>query len=151
MDNLMKRQLRRQMIKGLSRDEEFFIWANQYFTIAPDPRPAIPPDGMAYYNVLFKREEAFENFKATLSPSQSSKYKSNQFKSSLSAWCEYYGYTLNPVHLCSGANPEEDRRILKKIDSKTTECFYISTDPLQAVSEENDNILTKEEQEKLPF
>jgi hypothetical protein len=147
MDNLLKRQLRRLMTKGVSRDEEFFTWANHYFTIPPDPRPEVCPDNNGYFNVHFKREAAFENFKSTLSSSQASKYKSNQFKSSLGAWCEYYGYTLNPVPLCTGTNAEEERRIIKKIDDKTTECFYISTIP----AEENEELPTKEELETVPF
>ena len=150
MDNLMKRQLRRLMTRGVSKDEEFFTWANHYFIIPPDPRPAIAPDHQAYFNVYFKREAAFENFKATLSPSQSSKYKSNQFKSSLNAWCEYYGYVLNPLHLCTGTNAEEDRRIIKKIDEKTTECLFISTIPTDQIPDD-ESTPTKEDIETLPF
>lgn len=150
MENLLKRQLRRLMTKGVSKDEEFFTWANHYFTLAPEPRPQVSPENIGYFNVYFKREAAFENFKSTLSPSQSSKYKSNQFKSSLSAWCEYYGYELNPIHLCTGTNAEEDRRIIKKIDEKTTECFFISTLPREQM-DEDESIPTKEELDTLPF
>jgi len=150
MDNLLKRQLRRLMTRGVSKDEEFFIWANHYFVIPPDPRPAVCPDNAGYFNVFFKREAAFENFKTTLSTSQSSKYKSNQFKSSLGAWCEYHGYTLNPIHVCTGTNANEDRRIIKKIDDKAVECFFISTLSAQAM-EEDDTIPTGEELNGLPF
>jgi hypothetical protein len=150
MDNLMKRQLRRLMTRGVSKDEEFFTWANHYFVIPPDPRPDISPDNVGYFNVYFKREAAFDNFKTTLSSSQSSKYKSNQFKSSLGAWCEYYGYTLNPIHLCTGTNAAEDRRIIKKIDLKTTECFFISTLNIQT-DQSDDQAPTKEDLESVPF
>lgn len=156
MDNLLKRQLRRLMTKGVSKDEEFFIWANHYFTIPPDPRPAVSPENVGYFNVYFKREAAFDNFKLTLNASQISKYKSNQFKTSLEAWCEYHGYTLNPIHLCTGTNAGEDRRIIKKIDEKTTECFFISTLSVQAVDEDeqgnaDENLLTKKEADDMPF
>jgi len=151
MDNLMKRQLRRLMTKGVSKDEEFFNWANQYFVIPPDPRPEMAPPDLGYFNVYFKRESAFEDFKTTLSISQSSKYKSNQFKTSLSAWCEYYGYVLNPLHLCTGANPQEEcRRIIKKIDGKTTECMYIATSVLSDMLRD-ETIPTEEDIDTLPF
>src|SRR5665647_1509097 len=146
MENLLKRQLRRLMTKGVSKDEEFYIWANQYFTIPPDPRPPISPDNLGYFNVYFRRDAAFDNFKSTLSSSQASKYKSNQFKSSLGAWCEYHGYTLNPVHLCTGTNAMEDRRIIKKIDDKTAECFFIST-----IQTGDENMPTDKELEDMPF
>jgi len=146
MDNLLKRQLRRLMTKGVSKDEEFYIWANQYFTIPPDPRPPIAPDNFGYFNVYFRRDAAFDNFKSTLSSSQASKYKSNQFKSSLGAWCEYHGYTLNPLHLCTGTNAMEDRRIIKKIDDKTAECFFIST-----IQTGDENMPTDKELEDMPF
>jgi hypothetical protein len=148
MENLMKRQLRRFMTRGVSKDEEFFTWANHYFTIPPEPRPQISPENVGYFNVYFKREAAFEDFKLTLSQEQSRKYKSNQFKMSLNAWCEYHGYILNPPALCTGANSDEERRILKKIDEKTTECFFISTGGQLAADAE---LPTEEELKSLPF
>jgi len=138
------------MTKGVSRDEEFFTWANHYFVIPPDPRPEVAPDNAGYFNVYFKREAAFENFKSTLSVSQSSKYKSNQFKSSLNAWCEYYNYTLNPIQFCTGSIAEEERRIIKKIDRKTVECFFISTTPIEQLIEEG-SIPTEAELNSVPF
>lgn len=147
MANLEKRQLRRLMIKGVSKDEEFFKWANFYFMVPPETRPDISPEDHGYFNVLIKRETAFEQFKAQLTDLQGKKYKSGQFKQSLEAWCEYYGYELNPLALCTGKNAEVERRILKSIDNKTTECFYISTVPLQVGADE----LTPDEEAELPF
>lgn len=147
MGNLEKRQLRRLMIRGVSKDEEFFKWANSYFTVAPVPRPDISPDEHGYFNVLIKREVAFENFKAILTDVQQRKFKAQQFRQSLEAWCEYYGYELNPLPLCTGKNAADDRRILKTIDGKTTECFYISTMPLQIGADD----ITPEEEDNLPF
>ncbi len=149
MANLEKRQLRRLMIKGVSKDEEFFKWANTYFTIPPDPRPELSPPDTGYFNVLIPRDPAFKNFTATLTNAQQNKFKAPQFKQSLAAWCEYYGYELNPVALCTGRHAAEDRRILKTIDGTTTECFYISTKPGEV--DENVNELTEDEQERLPF
>jgi hypothetical protein len=150
MENLMKRQLRRFMTRGVSKDEEFFNWANHYFTIPPKLRPELSPDETGYFNVFFKREAAFESFKTTLSQEQARKYKSNQFRQSLNAWCEYHGYMLNPPALCTGTNGDEERRIIKKIDDKTTECFYISTVPADQLAAA-ENIPTEEELKSLPF
>lgn len=147
MANLEKRQLRRLMIRGVSKDEEFFKWANSYFTIPPEDRPKVSPPEHGYFNVLIKRELAFENFKALLTDVQQRKFKAQQFRQSLEAWCEYYGYELNPLQMCTGTNAAEDRRILKSIDGKTTECFFISTTPIQIGADD----LTPDEEEKLPF
>jgi hypothetical protein len=135
------------MTRGVSRDEEFFKWANNYFCIPPDPRPEFSPAEFGYFNVLIIRANAFDNFKATLTNIQQSKFKAPQFSHSIEAWCEYYGYELNPVKLCTGKNAAEDRRILKTVEGKTTECFYISTMPIEDAPDE----LTPEEEEKLPF
>lgn len=140
MENLVKRQLRRLMTRGLSKDEEFFNWANHYFVIAPkdEERPPVSPDEHGYFNCLIKRNVAFEKFKETLTDVQTRKYKAPQFRQSLEAWCEYYGYELNPEWLCTGKNADDDRRIIKSIDNKTTECFYISTAPPADMIEEKE-------------
>jgi hypothetical protein len=148
MQNLEKRQLRRLMIKGVTKNEEFFKWGNNYFIVCPvSERPDISPDDHGYFNVLFRREAAFLNFKSTLTDLQERKYTSSQFRSSLEAWAEYYGYEFNPLPLCTGANAATDRRILKTIDGKTTELFYISTTPYQVGEDE----ITPEEEKDLPF
>lgn len=148
MQNLEKRQLRRTMIKGVTKNEEFYHWGNSYFMVCPEKeRPEFSPSEHGYFNVLIKREAAFENFKATLTDVQQRKFTASQFRSSLEAWCEYYGYELNPLAKCTGKNAEAVRRILKTIDNKTTECFYISTTPYQVGEDE----LTEEEQKDLPF
>lgn len=147
MANLQKRQLRRLMIRGVSKDEEFFKWANSYFTISPDPRPDISPAESGYFNVLIVREWAFKNFTSTLTDLQQRKFKPQQFRQSMAAWCEYYGYELNPLKLCTGKNASEDRRIIKNVEGTTMECFYISTSPYKP--EEDD--LTEDEENNLPF
>lgn len=142
MDNIVKRQLRRMMTRGVSRDEEFFTWANTYFVAPPEERPEISPEEVGYLNVFIKRNVAFENFKKTLTDVQLRKYKAQQFRQSLEAWCEYYDYNLNPDTTCTD---KVHRRIIKTIDRETVECFFISTAPLQ------ESPLSKEEQESLPF
>jgi len=152
MDNLVKRQLRRLMTRGLSRDEEFFTWANNYFVVAPYPRPEISPEEQGYFNVLIRRNAAFENFRKSLTDVQMRKYKAQQFRTSLEAWCEYHGFELNPVHLCTGKNAQEERRIIKTIEGVTTECFYISTLPLQEKEEpREEETITAQEKKLLPF
>ena len=123
--NIEKRQLRRLMAQGLGRDEEFFRWANDYFVIRPkDFSEDYSPAENGYFNTYVIRDNAFENFTATLTAKQRHEYKSGKFKKHLEAWCEYYGFELNPESVCSDLN---NRRILKTIDSKTRELIYIST------------------------
>ena len=46
------------------------------------------------------------------------------FSKRIQAWCQYYGYTLNPSDLC---NTSDKKRIIKKEDGKTVELIYIQT------------------------
>lgn len=128
MENLEKRQARREMAKGLGRDEEFFHWANHYFT-SPETAetPEFSPAHSGYFNAYIIRKNAFDAFKPNLSDSQQRTYKSNKFKTHIMAFCEYYGYTFNPPELCIGNESNDSRRIMKSIDGETKECFYIST------------------------
>jgi hypothetical protein len=143
MENLEKRQLRRAMIKGVTKDEEFFVWANSYFIKKPEATHLMSefsPEGHGFLDMLIIKDDAFNNFKNTLSDTHQRKYTAQQFKKATMAWCDYYGYELNPAARC---NLTEQRKITKNIDGKTQECFYISTMP--------DNELTEEEQSNLPF
>jgi hypothetical protein len=156
MGNIEKRQLRRLMTHGLSRDEEFFHWANSYFIVCPDSvRPDVSPDERGYFNVLIKRNVAFEDFKKTLTDVQMRKYKAQQFRHSMQSWCEYYAFELNPLRMCTGKNADEERRIIKSIESATVECFYIDTSPpedrAEAEETESKAALTEDEQKLLPF
>jgi hypothetical protein len=148
MENLEKRQLRRAMITGVSREEEFFNWANDYFKPKPDNvelttefSPSDAPYG--YFNMLIFRDAAYDTFVKTLADVHARKYTPQIFKKAVASWCEYYSYTLNPKHVCTDKN-----RIIRTVDGKTRECFFISTLP----QEELDSIvLTPEEEGKLPF
>jgi len=126
MMNLEKRQLRRAMSQGLGKDEDFFHWANDYFTpmIITPPLEYSPAD-TGYFNTFIFREYAFNAFLEKLTKKQAADYRSNKFKTHLQSWCDYYGYTLNPEEMCTG--DKSQRRILKTIERVTRECFFIST------------------------
>lgn len=131
MANLEKRQLRRDMSKGLGRDEEFWIWVNTYFVVVPETfQDEFCPGNQGYFNRYVKREYAFENFKGTLTKLQSTKYRATQFKKSLQSFCTYFGYELNPLHLCSNEQNKKLRRITKTVDNENSEYFFISTTSL---------------------
>ncbi|MGV8828227.1 MAG: hypothetical protein ACWA6U_07885 [Breznakibacter sp.] len=147
MENLEKRQLRRAMIKGVTKEEEFFIWANSYFVVMPPNTSIIDnisPEECGYLNTYIVRDTAFNAFKSTLSQSHQTKYTAQQFKKAVQAWCEYYGYEYNPIELC---NVKEARKINKTIMCKTQECFYISTKPITA----EEVMLSEKEEKDMPF
>jgi hypothetical protein len=130
MVNLEKRQLRRAMSQGLGKDEDFFNWANDYFQLNPhDDKPVFSPTNAGYFNTFIVREYAFENFKSRLSRKQQNDYRSGKFKTHVQAWCEYNGFELNPIQLCTGSSNDTNRRIIKSVEGKSMECFYISTKP----------------------
>jgi len=130
MENLEKRQARREMALGLGQEEEFFHWANNYFqTCTNGETPETSPLEYGYFNTFVIRENAFEDFKKVLSDSQKKNYKSNKFKTHMAAFCEYYNYKFNPPELCQKGDDSSARRIMRSIDSETKECFYISTAP----------------------
>ncbi|MBK6964201.1 MAG: hypothetical protein IPH20_09715 [Bacteroidales bacterium] len=144
MMNLEKRQLRRAMSQGLGKDEDFFNWANDYFTNCPlQEKPSFSPADQGWFNTLVIRENAFEALKARLSRKQQIDYRSGKFKNHIQAWCDYYGFELNPIQLCTGSSNDTNRRIIKSVDGRSMECFYISTKPA-ATNEPEDN-------EKPPF
>lgn len=130
MENLERRQARREMASGLGREEEFLHWANHYFdTCKQGEVPEYSPEETGYFNTYAIRENAFLNFQQVLSDSQKRSYKANKFKTHMAAFCDYYGYTFNPPELCVGGETESARRIMRSIDGKTRECFFISTAP----------------------
>lgn len=152
MANLQKRQLRREMLKGVTKNEEFFHWANVYFETPPKEFKRdedICPEEQGYFNSYVKRENAWEHFKAKsgLNDLHTKKYSSSQFKKSLASWCEYYGYELNPIQKCTGKNADVQRRIMKTVDKQTAEYLYISTAPGNYESDD----LTPDESNDLPF
>jgi hypothetical protein len=153
MANLEKRQLRREMTKGVGKEEEFWIWANSYFVKAPnDYYDEFSPENsqFAYFNRYVIKEDAYNAFISTLTPALASKYRKTQFKSSLKAFCEYYGFDLNPKELCGTNNANiEGRRIVKTIHGRSTEVFFISTTEVSIVTEKKITYQPAEEEE--PF
>ncbi len=138
--NLEKRQLRREMSKGLGKEEEFFNWANEYFIKYDGSElPEFSPQSYGFLNTYIIKEIAFEDFKNNLTKDQSFKYKSAKFKTHVKSWCEYYGFEFNPVELCYGDEPEKTRRINKTIDGATKECFFISSSKRLDLQKRNDN------------
>jgi hypothetical protein len=151
MNNLEKRQLRRAMSAGLGRDEIFFTWANNYFIRMPNgiSNLIVSPPEHGYFNFLFLREDAFENFKSTsLTKNQANEYKPAAFKNHLSAWCEYNGFEFNPLDKCTD---RQNRRILKTIDSSTRECFYISTLRTSEGIDNEPKVVMNDEPSEVPF
>lgn len=148
MGNLEKRQLRRDMTKGLGQDEEFFTWASNYIIKAPDSfKGTISPASSGYFNRLFRRADAFEDFQKTLNPKQISSFKAVHFKRAMHAWCDYYDFEFNPMELLTD-KPKNGKggRIMKNNE----EFFFIRTMTLEELAEEgvHDEDAT---QEDLPF
>lgn len=131
MENLERRQLRREMSEGLGREENFLKWANDYFQtwasgagIRPTKTPS--DSDCAYLDTLFPRNVAFAHFMENSGISENKKkaYNAQRFKTHVIAWAKYHGFILNPDRLCN----TKDGRIMSKDNGKSTELFYISTD-----------------------
>ena len=133
-------------------DEIFFNWANNYFIKQPHGESGliISPADHGYFNFIFQRELAFENFKTTcLTKNQANEYKPTLFKTHLNAWCEYNGFELNPADKCSD---KQNSRIPKTIEGKTLECFYISTlRSSRDMGEEQKTVIEEDDKPNLPF
>jgi hypothetical protein len=128
--NLEKRQLRRIMAQGLGRDEEFFRWANDYFILQHKHfETGYSPAENGYLDTYIIRDNAFENFTATLTNKQRNEYKSGKFKKHLEAWCEYHDLELNPLRVCTDTT---NKRILKSIDNRTREVIWLSKKTIEA-------------------
>ena len=85
----------------------------------------------------------------TLTKVMASRYKKTQFKTALKAFCEYYGFELNPIELC-GINQAniDSRRIVKTIDGRSTEVFFISTTKIKEQTKPDGDIAVSED---MPF
>lgn len=136
MENLERRQLRREMSEGLGREEVFLKWANEYF-LAWDPahgtRPVKTPEGSecAYLDTLFSRQHAYLHFteNSGISENRRKAYSTQKFKLHLGAWAKYHGFALNPPAMCN-----QDGRIISKENGKSVELFYVSTKPFETVA-----------------
>jgi hypothetical protein len=100
MDNVDKRNLRTIMT------ELFKEWADVYF------------DEFSHRtDRLFVKRDAFQDFVET---TKQRSWNAQRFKKSLSAWCKYYNYTLNPEVLVNNKS-----RIIGKHQGLAVEFIYI--------------------------
>ena len=142
MENIEKRQLRREMSNGMGRGEHFLNWANDYFEhLAPGKNfddsdinaTSLDIDDKAYFNQYFSQKIALEHFKihGGLSDANMRKFSSHLFRLKLEAWTEYNDYILNPSEKMDASN---STRKNKKILGQTITCFYIQTkEPLNTL------------------
>lgn len=156
MGNLEKRQLLREMTKGLGKEEDFFIWAGHYFVLPPeDHKPGeYAPADQGYFNRFVIKDNAYKNFIESLEESDSKKYKSTYFRKALEAFCRYYGYELNPESMCNGEENRRFRRITKTIEGRTREVFFIWTGKQEeqlATPDQEDLPAPDEDPDELPF
>lgn len=111
MDNVEKRMLRSKM------GDNFFDWALFYF-VRPEDGPQ--PD-VSYIDCEVPRKQCYEAYQNEVGDKYT---KPKLFKDKVVAFCKYMGYEFNPIDKCTDI---EGRRILKSIDGRTQEVFYIKT------------------------
>lgn len=142
MENLERRQLRREMGTGLGRGEDFLRWADDH--IMPwggeGSKPVRTPDDSDtfYLDTLFDRKVALAHFleESGISDAHKRSYSAQKFKTHLDAWSRYHGFVLNPPSLCNQTNKREKQagRIISRSGSSTVEYFYISTQSTDAAA-----------------
>ena len=98
--------------------EAFKQWADVFFS----------PTGKNL-NTEIVREVAFEDFKTSTSLF---KWSSQKFGTAIKAWCKFNGYVFNPKELCNDKN-----RIIKKVDDKPKEMFFIQAPQAEEIKIEN--------------
>lgn len=133
MQNIEKRNLRTAM------GEDFFTWAIDYFS------------DNSKLNTELSKEELFEEYKNNLPPARASKQRIRKFKEAIINYTIYKGWSFNPEELTDDSN-----RIMRKIDGKTKEYFYLETPELKIDSSnlsKNDvaGMIEQAKGEDLPF
>jgi len=119
MDNVTKRQLKVEM------GEAFEGWADAFFADVHQETGI-----HKYINDYVSKEFAFEEFvKAT----SQRKWTQNKFKKALKAYCTLNEWVFNPKEKHNSGN-----RIIKTIDQKSVEVFFIDT----AKAEQNSKVET---------
>lgn len=154
MENLERRQLRREMSEGLGREENFLKWADDYFQVwetqnGPRPARSAPDAECVYLDTLFSRSAAFLHFmeNSGISENKRKSYNAQRFKTHLAAWAKYHGFVLNPERIAN----TKDGRIMQKIDGKVVELFYISTNPNDLIEIETETTAPMPDTPDLPF
>jgi hypothetical protein len=113
MDNVNKRNLMAEM------GDAFRNWASVYLS-----------EEAGRLDTLFSRPDAFDDYKKV----SGGKKSANSFKKAIKAYCKFNGYVLNPKEL-----EPKDGRIIKRLEGKTQECFYIKTkDTVDEIPEEKE-------------
>lgn len=156
MENLEKRQLRKEMAIGLGKGEPLLKWADDYFQVwqtKQGARPARTPDGSdcAYLDTLFSRKAAFEHFMENSGISENLKrsYNAQRFKSAIVLWAKYHEFVFNPARLI---NTKDGRIMSKDRDNKSVELFYISTtDTIEENVVDESSTMPTEPTINLPF
>jgi len=117
MDNVTKRNLKAEM------GDMFEGWAEAFFSTLFTPDEG---GGFKYLNQFVSKEMAFEEYcKAT----SQKKWSQAKFKKALKAFCQYNNYVFNPKEYHNSGG-----RIIKSIDGKSQEVFYVDTTPADKLS-----------------
>jgi hypothetical protein len=126
MDNVTKRTLQAEM------GDAFMGWAEGFFASVKED------NSFTYLNDYVSKEFAFEEFMKSTSLK---KWTPNKFKKALKAFCLWNGWVFNPKeHHNNGS------RIIKSINGKSVEAFYIDTMASQAI--ENVERIIKDEDDE---
>jgi len=120
MDNVNKRNLMSEI------GDAFRNWTSVYLSEESEK-----------LDTLISRPDAFEDYKKV----SGGKTSANSFKKAMKAYCKFKGYILNPKEL-----EPKGSRIIKKLNGRTQEFFYIKTkekvDFLSMVEDNIENIDT---------
>ncbi|MFL0067883.1 hypothetical protein V2605_04045 [Tenacibaculum maritimum] len=114
MDNVNKRNFMAEM------GDAFRNWASVYLS-----------EEAGRLDTLISRSDAFDDYKKV----SGGKKSANSFKKAMKAYCKFNGYILNPKEL----EPKSDR-IIKRLEGKAQECFYIKTKDISNIENISDAI-----------
>jgi len=135
MESVVKRNLRSSI------GEDVLTWANDFFTNTEN------------LNAEISKEDAFRNCTEKYIPRSKQNYFSiRKFKTAVKQYCQYRNWNFNPAGAC---NDNQDR-IMKNIEGKVFEYFYIQTDddePINIINEtiEDIKLTPKEHSDEIPF
>jgi len=108
MENIHKRNLRTAM------GEDFLTWANDYFSNNDN------------LNITISKKIMFDDFVSTIPKAIGNRQKINKFKDKIKSYCQYRDFIFNPADLTDDTN-----RIMKKIENKTVEHFFIEVSGME--------------------
>ncbi len=105
MENVTKRNLRSSI------GEDVFAWLNDFFADSGNLNTELP------------KESTFKLCYDTLPQNKRSFMSTRKFKIAVVMYCQYRGWTFNPAQACN----DDQGRIMKSVDGKVQEMFYIQT------------------------